>query len=291
MFRSCVWHHRINKVIIMPELPEVQTVINDLNEIGLISTAIKRAHVYWERTIATPGCKEFRKRIERQRIMAISRRGKYIILQLSEDFLLIHLRMTGRLHIKTADEERLPHEHVVLDLDDDRQLRFHDTRKFGRWYLVRNPEDVLGKLGPEPLDASFTKTRFVDMLAKRRRAVKPLLLDQSFVVGLGNIYIDEALWHASIHPSRSASSLSNSEVEALHRAIQRVLREGLQNLGTTLGTGQTNFYSIAGRRGKNEAHLNVFRRTGMPCARCADSEIKRIVLSQRSTHYCPKCQI
>lgn len=275
----------------MPELPEVQTIVSDLNENGLIGTRINRADVYWKRTIARPDSDEFSTRIERQKISAIFRRGKYIVLQLTGDFLLIHLRMTGRLHIKSPEEEHLPHEHVALDLENGRQLRFHDTRKFGRWYLVRNPEDVLGKLGPEPLDPAFTMSRFAYMLAKRRRAMKPLLLDQSFVAGLGNIYADEALWHARIHPARAASSLSYAEVGALHRAIASVLKEAICNHGTTLGKGSTNFYGVAGRRGDNETHLKVFRKSGMPCPRCADGEIQKTVLSQRSTHFCPKCQI
>lgn len=274
----------------MPELPEVETVVGDLKGTGLMSTRISGSQVYWNRTIATPDRAEFGRRIKGQKIRAISRRGKYIVMQLDGDFLLIHLRMTGRLHVKDTSHERLPHEHVVLEFEDGRQLRFHDTRKFGRWYLVGNPADVLGKLGPEPLNAEFTVTRFGKMLAKRRRALKPLLLDQSFVAGLGNIYTDEALWRAAIHPARLAFSLSDSEVGALHHAILKVLNEAIINQGTTLGNGSANFYRVAGRRGGNETHLKVFRKSGNRCPRCLDGVIVRIVLSQRSTHFCSKCQ-
>ena len=203
--------------------------------------------------------------------------------------MLLHLRMSGRLHLVEAGTPRIKHEHVIIKFDDKRQLRFHDTRKFGRIHLTSDPNRILGRLGPEPLDRRFTAKVLAKRLARHNRMLKPLLLDQQFVAGLGNIYVDEALWEARIHPCRLSSSLSGDEIKALRRAIPKVLKRGLKNLGTSLGTGETNFYSVASRRGRNKDELKVFRRTDLPCPRCKNT-IERVVVGQRSTHICGKCQ-
>jgi formamidopyrimidine-DNA glycosylase len=281
------WKTRNRK---MPELPEVQTIVNDLNAAGLVGTTIIGAGVFWPRMVSEPPFKVFCRRVKGQKISAIRRRAKYIVFNFtSGNAMLIHLRMSGRLHLATPAAARLKHEHVVLSLDDGRQLRFHDTRKFGRIFLVDDPDKILRTLGPEPLDAGFTAKKLAIRLGARQRRLKPLLLDQTFIAGLGNIYVDEALWEAKLHPCRSASSLSSSEMKLLHRAITRVLRRGLDNLGTSLGTGKTTFYSVARRRGRNGDKLKVFRRQALPCPRCR-APIERIVVGQRSTHICPKCQ-
>jgi formamidopyrimidine-DNA glycosylase len=197
--------------------------------------------------------------------------------------------MSGRLLLKSTGSPRLKHEHVVLNFNDHRQLRFHDTRKFGRFYLIKDANQILGRLGPEPLDSFFRAAEFADMLRNRGRMIKPLLLDQSFIAGLGNIYVDEALWDARIHPQRIAADLNDREIKSLCRAIRKVLRRGLKNLGTTLGSGQPNFFSIAGYNGRNRDQLKVFRRTGLACPRCRMA-IKRIIVGQRSTHVCEGCQ-
>ncbi len=202
----------------------------------------------------------------------------------------MHLRMSGRLHLVSADLPRKKHEHVLLNLDDGRQLRFHDTRKFGRLYLTSDTDHILGRLGPEPLAKGFTHKKLTQGLKPRKRLLKPLLLDQTFIAGLGNIYVDEALWESKIHPCRLAASLSETEIRSLHRAVPRVLKRGLKNLGTSLGTGKTNFYSVAKHQGRNRDQLNVFRRSGQPCPRCR-TKIERIIVGQRSTHICPKCQV
>ena len=275
----------------MPELPEVQTIVNDLKTAGLIGAAIIGAKVFWPRTIFKPSSNIFCVRIKQKKVTDIRRRGKYIVFDLSgPEHLLIHLRMTGRLHLVAPDQPRSKHEHVILHFKNQYQLRFHDTRKFGRFYLVQDPEKVIGHLGPEPLAPSFTARVLADGINLRKRMLKPLLLDQSFIAGLGNIYVDEALWEAEIHPCRMASSLSKMEIKALHRAIRKVLKQGLKNLGTTLGAGQPNFYSVAKRKGRNRDQLKVFRRTDLPCRRCS-SIIERMVVGQRGTHICPQCQM
>jgi formamidopyrimidine-DNA glycosylase len=275
----------------MPELPEVQTIVNDLRAACLEGETIKAARVYWARTIAEPSAKAFCSRIKGQTISAIGRRGKFIVFAFqSGGHLLMHLRMSGRLHLVSADLPRKKHEHVLLDLQGGRQLRFHDTRKFGRLYLTSEAGRILGRLGPEPLAGGFTQKILAQRLRPRKRLLKPLLLDQAFIAGLGNIYVDEALWESKIHPCRTAAALSGKEIRALHRAVRSVLRRGLKNLGTSLGTGKTNFYSVAQHQGRNRDQLNAFRRTGLPCPRCR-APIERIIVGQRSTHICPVCQV
>ncbi|MDJ0983950.1 MAG: bifunctional DNA-formamidopyrimidine glycosylase/DNA-(apurinic or apyrimidinic site) lyase [Desulfobacterales bacterium] len=274
----------------MPELPEVQTIVNDLNAAGLRGRTIDSARVFWARTIAEPSARAFCSRIKGRTIAAIKRRGKFIVFGFQNGgHLLMHLRMSGRLHLVTPDQPRKKHEHVLLDLSGGQQLRFHDTRKFGRLYLTADAAQILNRLGPEPLSRGFTQTQLAAGLKPRKRLLKPLLLDQSFIAGLGNIYVDEALWESKVHPCRRAASLSATEIRALYRAIPRVLKRGLKNLGTSLGTGETNFYSVARHQGRNRDQLNVFRRTGQPCPRCR-TEIERIIVGQRSTHICPLCQ-
>ena len=274
----------------MPELPEVQTVVDSLNNLKLKNRRVVNARVYWPKTIDGMAPATFKKKIIGRSIRNISRRGKYIVISLSRDLtLLIHLRMTGRLKWAAAGTKRNSHEHVILEFGKKMALRFQDTRKFGRFYLTPNPQEILGKLGPEPLSNNFTVGCFHDMLQAHKRQIKPLLLDQGFIAGLGNIYVDEALWRAGIHPLRVSSSLAKREVADLHRAIPRVLQKGLANLGTTLGSGAGNFYSVAGRKGRNADELFVFRRTGEGCTKCR-TPIQRIIVGQRSTHICPQCQ-
>ncbi len=274
----------------MPELPEVQTIVNDLNTADLTGVLICNAKVFWPRTIAEPDVKAFCRRIKGKNFTAIHRRGKYLVFDIDDgNTLLIHLRMSGRIHLVSTNTPRIKHEHVVLSFQDGRQLRFYDPRKFGRFNLMRNPERILDRLGPEPLASEFTAKALTKSLKQRKRILKPLLLDQTFIAGLGNIYSDEALWEAKLHPRRIAATLSIPEIKALHRAVPRVLKRGLINLGTSLGTGKANFYSVANRQGRNRDQLKVFRRTAQPCPRC-NTPIERIIVGQRGTHICPKCQ-
>jgi len=274
----------------MPELPEVETVVNDLRP-GLVGRTIVGAWVHWPKTIATHTPIEFSKKIINQSILGINRRGKFLSFALSSgDTLFVHLRMTGRFTIEQKPGTSGSHERVSLELDNDCVLKFHDTRKFGRWFLVKDVREIVGKLGPEPLDLDFTLREFRLMLSSKSRRLKPLLLDQSFLAGLGNIYVDEALWLAKLHPNSLSNQISQQKAKALFEAIRSVLKRGLETQGTTLGSGKSNFYRPGGERGKHQDILNVFRRTGLPCPRCG-TPIVRIVVAQRSTHICPKCQV
>jgi formamidopyrimidine-DNA glycosylase len=168
-------------------------------------------------------------------------------------------------------------------------LYYRDTRKFGRWKLVDAPGEILGTLGPDALSRSFSLRYFSDRLEARARRLKPLLLDQTFVAGLGNIYVDEALWEARIHPERASDSLDEAETERLYRAIRHVLRVGIANRGTSLGGGKTNYRDVDGASGGHRAVVKAYGRTGMPCARCG-TPIRKITVAQRGTHICPDCQ-
>ena len=272
----------------MPELPEVETVVRDLRAAKLAGRRILRARVFWPKTVAAPDPARFAREIRGCRFLRLSRRGKFIVAELSGGrCLLVHLRMTGHLDVLPAKARPRRHDRVVLALDDGRQLHFEDPRKFGRVWLTRDPAEILGNLGPEPL--AMAPAAFAAGLAARARRLKPLLLDQAFIAGVGNIYSDEALWAARLHPRRRADALSPAQAAELLAAIRTVLRRGIRNLGTTLGGGKTHFVLPRGERGRNQEQLAAYGRTGLPCPRCG-APIRRILLGQRATHYCPKCQ-
>lgn len=274
----------------MPELPEVQTVVTLLTQQGIIGSRISGTSVTWPRSIdgMTPAL--FCRTIVDRTIERIGRRGKYIVIGLTGGMtLLIHLRMSGRLNWIPAGTPRNKHEHVIFELDTNHELRFQDTRKFGRLRLTDRPTEILDRLGIEPLGNGFTPDWLIGMLRSRNRQIKPLLLDQRILVGLGNIYVDEALWKAGIHPLRTSQTLSMKEISDLHAAIPHVLKKGLRNLGTALGTGKANFYFPGSRVGRNAEQLKVFRRTGKDCPRCGE-KIERIIVAQRSSHICLRCQ-
>lgn len=274
----------------MPELPEVETVVRDLRARGVERLKIADVEVRTPVIVAAPSPTLFREALLHAKINAVWRRGKYIVMELDNDRrLLIHLRMTGKLYLADAAIKPGKHDHLVIRLSDNRQLVYNDTRKFGRLRLVAANCDPFVKLGPEPLEDGFTPAVLRRVLEGRTAKIKPLLLDQSRVAGMGNIYVDEALWQARIHPERRANTLTHAEIKKLHRAIRDVLRRGIENCGTTLGKGQDNFYSVAGRRGRNADALKVFRRHGLPCPACATT-IQRSVVAQRGTHFCPACQ-
>jgi formamidopyrimidine-DNA glycosylase len=271
----------------MPELPEVETTASDLRP-ELVGQQIIDAHVRWERTIATPTVAAFIAGLRDRRIVRVGRRGKYLLLSLdSGDTLIIHLRMTGGLRVEPAGSPALdsPHLRVMLDLSDGRHLAFQDQRKFGRMWLVDDPDAVLMKLGPEPLESAFTAGILAERIARRRVAIKSLLLDQAVVAGLGNIYADEALFLAHIHPLRRAAGLDAVEVEHLYEAINLVLREAVMGRGTTI----RNYRPPLGDAGHYQEQRRVYQRAGLPCPACG-TPIVRLVIAQRSAHFCPHCQ-
>ncbi len=273
----------------MPELPEVETVVRGLRRAGLEHNRIIAVNVSWSRSLC-PDSEQVIGGLVGQAIETVRRRAKFILLGLGGDkCLAIHLRMTGKLRLEPAGTPLREHDRVVLALSDGRCLHFNDTRKFGRMYLTSTDAILLRQLGPEPLSPAFTSTYLQRRLARSRRMLKPWLLDQTNVAGLGNIYVDEALWAAGIHPERRTDSLTPGDVRRLRAAVVLVLKRGISLGGTTLGNGMTNFYSVAGRRGRHADKLEVFRRHGEACSRCG-TIIERRVVGQRGTHLCPTCQ-
>ncbi len=269
----------------MPELPEVETVVRALRQplIGRTITAVRND---WPRHIGTPTLDELRARIHGCTVETIHRRAKYLVFSLSQgETLIIHLKMSGHLAVVATTVPADKHVHTVFELDNGQELRFRDIRKFGRVYLVNDPEKILGKLGPEPLEAEFTPNLLRQRLNGRTRALKPLLLDQQLIAGIGNIYADEALFYAKLHPTRPANTLSKNEIKALHGAIQKVLRLGIEREGASIEL----YVKPDGSKGDMQNAVVVFRRTGDPCYTCG-RPIERIVLGGRSTHFCSHCQ-
>lgn len=269
----------------MPELPEVETTVRALRE-PLIGRTITAVYNNWPRQLATHELDAFNWQIRDQRVVAINRRAKYLVFTLSSgDTLIIHLKMSGHLSVEGADTPRHKHVHTAFLLDNGRELRFRNMRKFGRVYLVQDADTILGKLGPEPLDDAFSPEVLRERLNGRSRAMKPLLLDQHFIAGVGNIYADEALFYSKIHPRRTADSLTKNEIKALYAAIQKVLTMGIEREGASIDL----YTKPDGTRGDMQNAVAVFRRTGLPCYDC-QTPIERIVMNSRSTHFCPNCQ-
>ena len=271
----------------MPELPEVETIVRQLRQgqpmhvSSIIGKRIERVTVKWPRHVARPSARVLQQELRGQTVETVSRRGKYLIFKLSGGVLLIHLKMSGDLKLVGPDTPADKHAHTVFHFSDGSALRFSDTRKFGKVFWVRQAEDVTGALGPEPLEPGFTAARLGRMLAARRRALKPLLLDQTFIAGLGNIYTDESLHMAGLHPLRRSDSLTPAEAGALWRAIRKALRSGIRHKGASI--------DWVYRGGEQQHHFRVYDRAGQPCLTCG-TPIRRIVVGQRGTHFCPQCQ-
>ena len=264
----------------VPELPEVETIVRRLRA-DLIGRKIESADLLWERTLAAPKPALFKKNIVGQIISTVKRRGKYIVLPLSVDTLLIHLRMSGDILIR--DESELVHKHdrLILHLSGGHYLAFSNMRKFGRVWLTPNPEDILGKLGPEPLGDNFTAEMLYERLQQHKRQIKPLLLDQTFIAGMGNIYTDEALHLAGLHPLAKSDLIKRKQAKILWRSVREVLEEGIRRNGTSIDW----IY----RGGDFQNYLKVYGRTDEPCLSCG-TPIQKIIVGQRGTHFCPQCQ-
>jgi formamidopyrimidine-DNA glycosylase len=284
----------------MPELPEVETVVRQLRP-RLVGRAIVSVRVSWPRSVARPSVAAFRRGLVGRRITAVRRRGKYFVFELDDGRLLVgHLRMSGRLFVVRRDEAagagrahtpprtdvRQAWIRASFGLDDGCQLLFSDVRKFGRLALVRRLEEILPPLGPEPLSAEIDAAWMVRALAARSRRLKALLLDQAFLAGLGNIYVDEALHRAGLHPLRASDAVAPAAAGRLVRAIRAVLRRAIAQDGSSFDT----FYRTPeGQPGRFQDAFRVYGRAGRPCRTCGHG-IRRIVVAQRGTHLCPRCQ-
>ncbi len=279
----------------MPELPEVETIARELRPL-VVGRTIRGAWFDWPRQIKHPAPDDFAARTRDREILAVERRAKWVIVSLGPQespeadgqpaVLAIQVKMTGQLDVLPIGAPSDRHVHAVFALDDGNELRLRDTRKFGRLALYTRGEAqrVLGALGPEPLAEAFTLADFRRLLRRRKARLKPLLMDQAFLAGVGNIYADEALWRARLHPLRSAARLRPEQERLLYGALRDVLTEAIERRGSSVDD-----YRAPGGIGEMQHHLNVYGRTGKPCPRCG-RPTRRMVIGARSSHFCSWCQ-
>lgn len=267
----------------MPELPEVETVARHLRKTivgkkleGLKILDLRFADV--EETHELVG----------RRVEKVNRRGKYLSLKLDDGWvLLLHMMMSGRILVRPQEWQEDRFARLVLLFEDGLQLRFCDMRRFGRAWQLNEIEhrNLYTRMGPEPLSASFTTAKMLEIMEGRSTALKTTLLNQNLIAGIGNIYADEALWRGRLHPLRPAGAITMAEGHRLYRGIRKALREGIKAGGTTF----SDYRNAEGVKGNNQLQLKVFRRTGQECFRCGN-HIQRIRIGGRSTHFCPSCQ-
>jgi formamidopyrimidine-DNA glycosylase len=280
----------------MPELPEVETVARDLRPL-LVGATIVGARVSWARTLRTHDPLAFAEAVAGREVLAVGRRAKQLVIELSGDAALtVHLKMTGQLFVVPAAAPEDAYIRLVLELADGRELRFRDIRKFGRVGLYgRDPISgelisevggtaIFATIGPEPLDDAYTVRVFRSRIRRRKGRLKSLLLDQSFVAGVGNIYADEALWRSRLHPLRTVGTLRVADERRLYEHIRAVLGEAVERRGSSIDD-----YTAPDGDGSMQERLDVYQRTGEPCRRCG-RPVKRIVVGARSTHFCSWCQ-
>ena len=267
----------------MPELPEVETIKNAL-EPCLVGRTFSAVRIIDTRPVQRLSPDEFCSGLIGRKITGISRRGKYLIIGLSHGSnLIIHLRMTGALLWNRAEKE--PFTRVEFFFEGGGRLIYTDVRRFGAMYLVADAQEVVGKLGIEPLSRGFTRRALFDMLKPHSLPVKSSLLNQEHIAGIGNMYADEALFAAKIHPQQPADSLTTTQISRLRQAIKNVLKKGIKNQGASV----RNYRGPDGNKGRAHEEFCVAHREGLPCPVCG-SPIKRIVVGQRGTYYCPPCQ-
>lgn len=274
----------------MPELPEVETIVSELDQ-KVKGRKISDLEILEPKMLY--GDPRLIKGLEIERIR---RRAKLIIFDLSSNFhLIIHLKLTGQLIVKEKNEENkgldeLGPTRIIIRFTDGSQINFNDLRKFGWLKIVDEKQlsDILKKenYGPEPLEKDFTLEKFTSLLAQREKAqIKPLLMDQTFIAGIGNLYSDEILFYAGIHPKRRVGELTNAEIKKIHEGIKKILTEALKYKGSSLDT----YRRTTGEKGTYEFHRKVYRRAGQKCLRCG-SVIKSIKMGGRTACFCPNCQ-
>ena len=266
----------------MPELPEVETIKNELLP-HILGREVTAVTLLWEGIVKKPSVEEFRSRVVGQKITGLTRRGKYLLFGLSSgEILVMHMKMTGSLLLDSADNR---FTRAVIHLGDGTKLNFRDPRKFGAMWLTGDENTVADRLGPEPLEDGFTPEVLAQRLRNRVAPIKAILIDQSFLAGIGNMYADEALFAAGIHPLRQGGSLTQDEIERLHRAIKRVLWSAIGNKGASV----RNYFRPGGEPGTAHFEFKVAHGIGKDCPNCG-TPIQRITVRNRGTYFCPNCQ-
>jgi formamidopyrimidine-DNA glycosylase len=268
----------------MPELPEVETIRRQLCAAGVEGRIIEKVSIEWPRTVEPTAPPAFCKQVQGRRLEKIDRHGKWLIFRLDGDRnLLVHLRMTGGFYLSEGALKKGTYDRAILQLSGGLNLHFRDPRKFGRWRLAVSHEG----LGPDAL--TVTKKEFFRALENQNKALKALLLDQSFVAGVGNIYADEALFEARLDPRRKSGSLNDTEKLALYKAVTKVIKTGVRNKGTSLGAGQGNYVDLNGEAGGHREKVKVYGRAGKPCAICGQP-LHKTQIACRTTVFCVHCQ-
>jgi formamidopyrimidine-DNA glycosylase len=267
----------------LPELPEVETIKSELSP-HVIGRRFTDVTVCDAKLVRQPSVEEFRRKLIGKKINNLERRGKYLIFHLSSGgVLIIHLKMSGALLLNLEQTDR--HARVIFNLDNSSQLIFTDRRRLGALWLVENERAIIGKLGPEPLTPEFTAELLAKRSQKHKAPIKAVLLDQSFIAGIGNMYADEALFAARIHPLRKANSLSPKEIRNLHKAIVDVLRSAIDSKGASIDT----YKRPDGQLGTAHSNFSVAHRGGKPCPICG-TPIQRLAIRNRGSYFCPNCQ-
>ena len=270
----------------MPELPEVETVKNELLP-HVVGRRITNVTLAWEGIVKEPPVEEFCSRIVGQEITTITRNGKYLFFHLSnQGFLLVHLKMTGSLIVSQEPPEPAKFVRAVIHLDNATNIYFRDPRKFGLMRFIEDTADIRNKLGPEPLEESFTPQLLARRLAKRTAPIKAILLDQKFLAGVGNMYADEALYAARINPWRPGGSLTRPEIKRLHHEIRRILWAAIENKGASVDT----YFRPDGSEGSAHYEFKVAHGLGGKTCTVCGGPIERVVVRNRCTYFCPKCQ-
>lgn len=274
----------------MPELPEVETICKTLQEL-VIGKKIDNVTVNWPKIIKLPIIAEqFSDALKGQTIQDIGRRGKFLLFYLDELVLVSHLRMEGRYGLYDGNIDVEPHTHIIFHFEDQTELRYKDVRKFGTMHLFAKGEEnaslPLSQLGPEPFSKAFSTEMLKERCQKTQRKIKAVLLDQTVVVGLGNIYVDEALFRAGIHPERKANSLTMDELSRLKKEITLTLQEAVEKGGSSIRS----YVNSHGELGMFQLSLFVYGRKGEECRQCGEN-IEKIVSAGRGTHFCPQCQM
>ncbi|MCL2679105.1 MAG: bifunctional DNA-formamidopyrimidine glycosylase/DNA-(apurinic or apyrimidinic site) lyase [Dehalococcoidia bacterium] len=269
----------------MPELPEVETIKNELSPLAVGRTIVS-VEFLWEKTLLSPDISEFARRVNGRKVVSLDRRGKYLVWRLdSGDSLLVHLRMTGSFFIGDGSSPDPSHTRAIVHFDGGLKAYFIDPRKFGKFQLVSDDGWMCGKLGVEPLSDEFTAEVLTLLLEGKKAPVKAVLLRQDLIAGVGNMYADEALYEAGIRPARLADGLTSIEIIRLHGAIREVLRRAVASGGASI----SNYFRPDGARGHAHEGFKVAHRRGGTCY-CCGGPVERIVVCQRGTYFCPACQ-